>query len=146
MRLRRVLAVLVATYYQYQFSDQKSSPKCKHGVTNGNNLEPSKWREGMKCPKCWKEFTADHGRPPDSEQEAVKPRLCSLTYSLTRKEDDVPSYANIARGEVIITFVPDTNECLGTLLMRKHNGYVVWIWMHVWLRSPVNSAKRKLTL
>ena len=43
--------------------DQKSSTKCKHGVTNGNNLESSKWREGMKCPKCWKEYTADHGRP-----------------------------------------------------------------------------------
>ena len=52
--------------------DQKSSPKCKHGVTNGNNLESSKWREGMKCPKCRKEFTADHGRPPDPEQEAAK--------------------------------------------------------------------------
>jgi len=52
--------------------DQKSSPKCKHGVTNGNNLESSKWREGMKCPKCWKEYTADHGRPPDPEQDAAK--------------------------------------------------------------------------
>lgn len=41
-----------------------------------------------------------------TEQGAVETRFDSLTYSLTRKEDIVPSYANIAQGEVIITFWP----------------------------------------
>ena len=58
-------------HVQHQPGQQNAS-KCKHGVTNGNNLDSNKWREGMKCPKCWKEYTADHGRPPDPEQDAAK--------------------------------------------------------------------------
>ena len=72
---------------------QQNAPKCKHGVTNGNNLDSNKWREGMKCPKCWKEFTADHGRPPDPEQKTAKQKR-----PLKNKARNTRSYFTPTRG------------------------------------------------